>query len=184
MFVRTKKIKDKDYAYLVENEWTPWGSRQKVTKYLGRSHSLQKTSGHEAELPSGYSDAAKAAIVQELKNHGFEEQKEGLTKEQFRVNIDKGEITDGKKRRDSASFFAARFAAREAFFKALGTGWGRGLPLREVSVTRGEAGQPGFELSDRVREELSRKQVARIHLSITHEGDSAQAFVIMEGGAS
>ena len=51
------------------------------------------------------------------------------------------EIAEGLGRRDSAQYFAARFAAREAFFKALGTGWGRGIPLKEVGVTKEESGK-------------------------------------------
>lgn len=41
MFIRTKNIKDKDYAYLVENKWTKKGSRQKAVKYLGRVYSFK-----------------------------------------------------------------------------------------------------------------------------------------------
>jgi holo-[acyl-carrier protein] synthase len=79
-------------------------------------------------------------------------------------------------------FFAARFAAREAFFKALGTGWGRGVPLREVAVERDPAGRPLMALSGRAAEEAARRRTAVIHLSLAHEGSVAQAIVILEGG--
>ena len=92
------------------------------------------------------------------------------------------EIEEGLKRIDSAHFFAARFAAREAFFKALGTGWGAGLSLKEVGVVRGEKGKPDFLLSDRVNDALKQRDVAFCHLSLTHDGDMAQALVILEGG--
>lgn len=73
MFVRIKKIKGKPYAYLVENEWTPWGSRQKVTKYLGRAHILERQKKQEFDLPEGYYNTVREALKQELLNHGFEE---------------------------------------------------------------------------------------------------------------
>ncbi|MBW3018774.1 hypothetical protein KY329_01140 [Candidatus Woesearchaeota archaeon] len=94
MFVRTKKIKGKDYAYLVENEWTPWGSRQKVTKYLGRAHILQKKNQEISELPSGYSQAVKSAIVQELANHGFTLQGKEMINGTIKANIENAEIKD------------------------------------------------------------------------------------------
>jgi hypothetical protein len=97
MFVRTKKIKGKEYAYLVENEWTPWGSRQKVTKYLGRSHSQTKLKEDASELPSGYKDAVREAIRQELLNHGFVIQNKEIVNGSLKVDIEAGKIMDGKK---------------------------------------------------------------------------------------
>jgi len=91
------------------------------------------------------------------------------------------EIEEGLRRFDAPSFFAARFAAREAFFKALGTGWGRGISLREVSVVRDSSGRPGFELSSRAVRALETLGITRAHLSLTHDGDAAQALVVMEG---
>ena len=92
------------------------------------------------------------------------------------------ERSEGLERVDSADFFAARFAAREAFFKALGTGWGRGISLKEVGVVRGDQGRPGFEFSERVKDVLEQRNIAFCHLSLTHDGGTAQALVIMEGG--
>jgi len=92
------------------------------------------------------------------------------------------EIEGGSGRRDSAQFFAARFAAREAFFKALGTGWGRGIPLKEVSVTREESGRPLLSLSSQARRAAESRGASISHLSLSHEADMAQAIVILEGG--
>lgn len=92
------------------------------------------------------------------------------------------EVAEGSKRRDSASYFAARFAAKEAFFKALGTGWGRGISLKEVGVVREDMGRPVFDFSDRLSTVLKDRNIAFCHLSLTHDGDMAQALVIMEGG--
>ncbi len=92
------------------------------------------------------------------------------------------EIAEGLGRRDSAQYFAARFAAREAFFKALGTGWGRGISLREVSVKREESGRPLLSLSRRALEAAESRGSSISHLSLSHEADIAQAIVILEGG--
>ncbi|MCK4235524.1 MAG: holo-ACP synthase [Candidatus Krumholzibacteria bacterium] len=90
------------------------------------------------------------------------------------------EIVEGTTKRKSAHFFAGRFAAREAFFKALGTGWGRGLTLKEVSVTTTDQGQPNLDLSGNIEQFLRSKGINRSHLSISHDGDIAQAIVILE----
>ena len=66
MFVRTKKIKGKEYAYLVRNKWTSKGSRQKVDKYLGRIKKGQRTTENSYII-----DEKKkfGAIIQELIKH-------------------------------------------------------------------------------------------------------------------
>ena len=92
------------------------------------------------------------------------------------------EIAEGLGRRDSGQYFAARFAAREAFFKALGTGWGRGISLREVSVKREESGRPRLVLSPKALEAAEKIGATTSHLSLSHEAGTAQAIVILEGG--
>jgi len=92
----------------------------------------------------------------------------------------KHEIEEGLKRNDSPEFFAARFAAREAFLKALGTGYGRGLGLKEIAVAASELGQPRFELSDRAQEALEARGADSSHLSLTHDGGVATAVAILE----
>jgi holo-[acyl-carrier protein] synthase len=92
------------------------------------------------------------------------------------------EIAEGLGRRDSGQYFAARFAAREAFFKALGTGWGRGISLREVSVEREESGRPRLVLSPKALQAAEKIGATTSHLSLSHEAGTAQAIVILEGG--
>lgn len=92
------------------------------------------------------------------------------------------EIAEGLGRRDSAQYFAARFAAREAFFKALGTGWGRGISLKEVSVKKEESGRPLLSLSNRAHEAAKSLGTSTTHISLSHEAGTAQAIVILEGG--
>jgi holo-[acyl-carrier protein] synthase len=90
------------------------------------------------------------------------------------------EREEGSRKAVPAPFFAARFAAREAFYKALGTGWGRGLSLKEVSVITGEAGRPLLDIGRRMSDEIDRLGIDRYHVSLTHDGDSAIAIVILE----
>jgi|WetSurMetagenome_2_1015567.scaffolds.fasta_scaffold131562_1 holo-[acyl-carrier protein] synthase len=99
----------------------------------------------------------------------------------LRKVFSESEIGEGMKRRKSAPFFAARFAAREAFVKALGTGFVPGVSFRDVAVDKGDGGKPELSLSARTKTLLKTRGIERCHLSITHDGDCAQAIVILEG---
>ncbi len=90
------------------------------------------------------------------------------------------EIGEGTKRKKNAPFFAARFAAREAFVKALGTGFARDVSSRDITVGKGEKGRPELLFSARTKGLLEARGIERCHVSITHDGDSAQAIVILE----
>ena len=76
--------------------------------------------------------------------------------------------------------FAARFAAKEAFFKALGTGWGRGGRWTDVEVVSSPAGAPTIRLSGRAARIADERGIVRVHLSLTHSGDTAAAVVVLE----
>jgi holo-[acyl-carrier protein] synthase len=91
------------------------------------------------------------------------------------------EIGEGLKRRKNAQFFAARFAAREAFVKALGTGFARNVSPRDITVKKGYRGKPALSFSARTQKLLEARGVERCHMSISHDGDYAQAIVILEG---
>ncbi len=77
--------------------------------------------------------------------------------------------------------FAARFAAKEACLKALGTGWSAGLSFRQVEVVRGAAGQPSIVLTGAAAERAGRLGVRSIHVSLSHEPGVAAAVVVLEG---
>lgn len=77
--------------------------------------------------------------------------------------------------------FAARFAAKEAFYKAMGTGVGTGGAWTEVEVVSAESGAPSIRLSGRAAEMAEARGVRRIHLSLTHGDRDAIAFVVLEG---
>ncbi|MEN6499057.1 MAG: holo-ACP synthase [Rectinema sp.] len=74
---------------------------------------------------------------------------------------------------------AARFAAKEAFGKALGTGLAH-FALVEVAVINDSRGRPSLRLEGNARREFERHGGGTIHLSMTHEGDNAVAVVILE----
>jgi holo-[acyl-carrier protein] synthase len=76
--------------------------------------------------------------------------------------------------------FAARFAAKEAFFKALGTGWGIGGAWTEVEVVSAATGAPSLRLAGKAAALAAARGTARIHLSMTHDHDTASAVVILE----
>lgn len=74
---------------------------------------------------------------------------------------------------------AAGFAAKEAFAKALGTGFD-GFALKEIRVHREANGRPRLVVEGRAQAALEKCGAGRIHLSLTHEGSLAAAQVILE----
>lgn len=82
--------------------------------------------------------------------------------------------------KDPAPHLAARFAAKEAFVKALGLGLREGMSWQEIEVVRNELGAPSLRLSGHAEEHAAARGVTNIHLSYSHEGDYASATVILE----
>ena len=74
MFVRKKKIKGNDYAYLVENMWTKKGSRQKVRAYLGKIYYFEQVKNISLEENNDRQKLLKNLIECEFLKHGFEKQ--------------------------------------------------------------------------------------------------------------
>ena len=81
---------------------------------------------------------------------------------------------------DSAAFCAKRFAAKEAFSKALGTGIGRIVSFQDLTVRSNEHGKPNFMPSEKLRLYLQEKGIKHGHLSISDESQNALAFVVLE----
>ena len=73
---------------------------------------------------------------------------------------------------------AARFAAKEALAKALGAPGG--LSWQDAEVVVDEGGAPGFDLRGTVAALAAERGVARVHLSLSHDGGLALAFVVLE----
>lgn len=77
-------------------------------------------------------------------------------------------------------FLAARFAAKEAFYKAIGTGMGPAGGWQDVEIVRLESGQPTLLLHGGARAAAQSMQAHRIHVSISHTAETAGAIVILE----
>jgi holo-[acyl-carrier protein] synthase len=91
-----------------------------------------------------------------------------------------GEIAYCKRKKNAAESFAARFAAKEAGAKALGTGISRGVTWKEFEVKRETSGRPSLHLSGRAAELAGAMGVRRIQLSLTHSREFALAVVVVE----
>jgi holo-[acyl-carrier protein] synthase len=98
-------------------------------------------------------------------------------KEQLFTNLEI-QYCESKKHREQ--HFAARFAVKEAFFKAIGTGWRYGLAYKEIEVINNEEGKPNLRLHGKSREFADKENIKSIHISISHIKEIANAIVILE----
>lgn len=87
------------------------------------------------------------------------------------------------RKKKAAESLAARFAAKEAGAKALGTGISYGVNWLEIEVIREPSGRPTIQFHGRAAEIAARLGVAHAALSITHTADLAMASVVLENGA-
>jgi holo-[acyl-carrier protein] synthase len=87
------------------------------------------------------------------------------------------------RKRNAAESLAARFAAKEAGAKALGTGMSHGVTWLEIEVVRQPGGRPTIRFHGRAAEMARRLDVHRAALSITHTKDLAMASVVLENDA-
>jgi len=85
-----------------------------------------------------------------------------------------------RKKKRAAESFAARFAAKEAGAKALGTGISNGVAWKEIEVQREPSGRPTLHLTGRAREQADKLGITRLSVSLTHSRDLALAVVIAE----
>jgi holo-[acyl-carrier protein] synthase len=91
-----------------------------------------------------------------------------------------GEVAYCQRKKNSAESFAARFAAKEAGAKALGTGISRGVSWTEFEVRRERGQRPELFLSGRAAEIAKALGIRRLSLSLTHSREFAMAVVIAE----
>jgi holo-[acyl-carrier protein] synthase len=98
----------------------------------------------------------------------------------FERYFDPGELAEALSKGSGVDLsLAARFAAKEAFGKALGTGLA-GIVLKDIMVRNKHNGQPEIIVSGTALKALKNCGAARIHLSLTHERDNAIAMVVLE----
>ncbi len=83
---------------------------------------------------------------------------------------------------DSAAYCAKRFAAKEAFAKALGTGIGKIVSFQDLTIRNNEEGKPYFIPSEKLRLYLVDRNIKQAHLSLSDEKVNAVAFVVLELG--
>jgi len=76
--------------------------------------------------------------------------------------------------------YAARYAAKEAFLKALGTGWRDGLAFSDIEIINDDLGKPQVFLHGEVKEFLDHHQIKQTSISISHIKEIAIAIVILE----
>jgi holo-[acyl-carrier protein] synthase len=90
------------------------------------------------------------------------------------------EIDYCKKMNHKEEHYAARFSAKEAFMKALGTGWRYGIRFADIGVFHDELGKPHLELSGKADEMVKKEGISSMHVSLSHTKSMASAFVILE----
>lgn len=90
------------------------------------------------------------------------------------------EIAYAERKANKYERYAARFAAKEAGMKALGTGWSGGITWKDLEVTNLSSGRPTLALHGVARDVAGRLGVKTIHLSLTHSSAEAMAWVVLE----
>ena len=93
------------------------------------------------------------------------------------------EIIESKKKSNKASFFAKRFAAKEAFSKSLGTGFRNNLNFKDIIVKNDKSGMPFFYISKKISSIIKKKFKTKnfnFILSISDEKNYSIAFVIFQ----
>lgn len=91
-----------------------------------------------------------------------------------------GEITYCETKRHKYENYAARFSAKEAFMKAIGTGWRFGIRFADIEVYHDEFGKPLIRLSGKAEELGKIEGISKIHVSLSHIKEIATAVVIVE----
>jgi holo-[acyl-carrier protein] synthase len=120
---------------------------------------------------TGVDIAETSRIERSIERHG-----ERFTKKIFTP----AEIAYCDKFKNRAERYAARFAAKEAVFKALGTGWREGIRWLDVEVIHQPSGKPELVLTGRALEVARALRVTRMSVSISHSDRYVVALVIFE----
>ena len=95
----------------------------------------------------------------------------------------KNEILFSKKIKNKISYFSKRFAAKEAFAKALGTGFRSGLNFRDIEIINDKLGKPYYLINTKIKSLIKRKKKVQnfnLFLSISDEKEYSIAFTIIQ----
>lgn len=90
------------------------------------------------------------------------------------------EIRYCESKADPALSFAVRFAAKEAFMKALGTGWNKEVSWVEIETINEEDGPPILKIHGKTKQAMVRRKIESCYLSLSHEKDYSVACVVLE----
>ena len=102
--------------------------------------------------------------------------------DRFRARVfTDGEISYCEARASRLASYAARFAAKEAAMKALGTGWSDGVSWKDIEVVRGANEAPEVQLHGRALERMREIGASSAHVSLSHSANLAIAQVVLEG---
>ena len=94
--------------------------------------------------------------------------------------LSRRELSDYQASSDAARFLAKRFAAKEAFAKAVGSGLREPVSLRRISVTHDGLGKPVLQFDEILRSRLAQLGISGHHLSVSDERNMVVAFVVLE----
>ena len=99
----------------------------------------------------------------------------------FREKIfTQGEIAYCETKKNQSQHYAARFSAKEAFLKAIGTGWRFGIRFADIDVYHDDYGKPLIRLTGKAEELAIRNRITKIHVSLSHLKEIATAFIVLE----
>lgn len=99
----------------------------------------------------------------------------------FREKIfTQGEIKYCETKKNKYQHYATRFSAKEAFLKAIGTGWRFGIRFADIDIYHDEFGKPLIRLTGKAEELALRDGISKIHVSLSHLKEMATAVVIVE----
>jgi holo-[acyl-carrier protein] synthase len=93
------------------------------------------------------------------------------------------EIEYCEKMKNKYQHYAARFSAKEALLKAIGTGWRFGIRFADIEVIHDEYGKPLIRLYGKAEELARQEGITAVHVSLSHVKEMATAVVIMEKSA-
>ncbi len=115
-------------------------------------------------------------IIEVDRIKGAIEKDNGFKEKVFSVS----EISLCESKSNKYQSYAARFAAKEAFMKAFGTGWSDGIAWKEIEVLSEETGRPYLNLLNKTKEIICQEHNFIMHVSLSHLKDYAIAQVILE----
>ncbi len=91
-----------------------------------------------------------------------------------------GEIAYCETKKHKYENYAARFSAKEAFLKAIGTGWRFGIRFGDIDIFHDDLGKPHIQTIGVAKELTERLSISKIHVSLSHLKEMATAIVILE----